>query len=159
MKRNLLWKAKFGLDLVTARALKIYKPYFVQMSITTKCNFRCSYCYAVYPQRPIQDVPKEKWFSVIDELSNMGTRRISLLGGEPLSRPDFGEFVDYIKSKGIECAATTNGSFVPQKIEDVKKLDLLCISIDGNKKAHELNRGKDTFGKAMKALKVAHELA
>jgi len=154
MPSGLARKLHFARDLLLAKATGKSVPFFVQASITTICNLSCSYCYAVYPQRKITDQPKETWFKLFDELAEMGTRRINLVGGEPLLRRDTGELIKYIKNAGMECAMTSNGYLVPSRIEELKNLDLLCISLDGDKHSHDLNRGKDTWEKAMKAVEV-----
>lgn len=156
MPISLTEKVQFGARLLHAKVLGTPKPLYVQMSITTKCNLACSYCYAVYPERPIPDVSTEDWCTLIDELAEMGCMRIALLGGEPLIRRDIDEIITHIKSRGITCAMTSNGYMVPSKIDAVKKLDCLAISLDGNKEAHDKQRGNGSWEKAMRALDTAY---
>lgn len=157
ISRMLINRMGFAFDILKTKLLKQYKPFQVQFSITNRCNLRCSYCYANYPERAHKDLTTEDIFTIIDELENIGTKRINLVGGEPLLRKDVDKIIDYIKAKKIECAMTSNGYLVPNKINDVKKLDLLCISLDGDKEANDANRGEGAFDKAMEAIKVAKE--
>ena len=96
-------------------------------------------------------------FKIIDDLAILGTRRINLVGGEPLSRSDIGDIINYITEKNIQCALTTNGYLVPAKLEYVKKLNVLCVSLDGEKIENDANRGEGSFEKAFNAIMTAKE--
>lgn len=155
--RKLRLATSFGASLLRAKLLGIYVPFHVQLSVTDRCNLRCGYCYGNFPSRGIKELSKDKIFYIIDELASMGTRGICLVGGEPLLREDIGEIIDHIKSKRIECAITSNGYLVPQRIEEVKKVDLLGISLDGEKEANDTNRGVGSYESAIVAIRLARE--
>ena len=53
---------------------------------------------------------------LIDDLGKMGTRSITLGGGEPLLRNDIEEVVERVKANGIECGFNTNGLLIGKKI-------------------------------------------
>lgn len=154
---NILWGVNFAAKLLMAKTFNKFVPFQVQFSVTDRCNLRCSYCYANYPARGYKDLSSKNIFKIIDELAHLGTLRINLVGGEPLVRDDVGEIIRYIKRKKIECAMTTNGYFVPRQLTEVKELDLLCVSLDGNQEANDINRGKGSYEKAMNAIKTAKE--
>lgn len=148
----------FVSSLLRAKLLGQHTPLMVILKITNKCNTACSYCigkyYERYEKEKHRELTNEQWFSIIDELAASGTRRITILGGEPLLREDIGEIIDYIKYKEIDCGLGTNGLLVPEKIKDISKLNTITISLDGDKDAHDANRGKGTFEKVMEAIKV-----
>ncbi len=145
----------FGFDLVKAHVTDKNVPFLVQFSITNRCNLKCIYCYADYPDRPEKDLSYEQITSIIDQLAELGTRRINIVGGEPLIRKDIGDIVAHIKKRGLECTMTTNGYFVPYKVDVIKQLDLLCISLDGKKEGNDLQRGEGVHDKVIKALETA----
>ncbi len=68
---------------------------------------------------------------LLGEFARLGTVRIKFLGGEPLLRPDVGDLVDEVRRLGMRAAMVTNGFLIPQKIDVVRRLDELVISIDG----------------------------
>lgn len=154
---NILWGIKLGIEILRAKIFRKFVPFHVQFSVTDRCNLRCSYCYASYPERGYEDLATRDIIGIINELSELGTKRINLVGGEPLIREDIGKIIDYIKNKKIECAMTTNGYLVAKKINDVKKLDLLCISLDGDMEANDRNRGGGSYEAAIEAIKIAKE--
>ncbi len=150
-------KLNFGLPILQARLLKRHVPFQVQFSLTNRCNLKCDYCYADYPHRPPQDLTTEQVLRIIDELTDLGTRRFNLVGGEPTIRKDFDEIVAHIKGSGTECAITTNGYYVRKRIEAVKRLDLVCVSLDGDRAGHDVTRGAGSWQKAMEAIDVVRE--
>lgn len=150
-------KIGFGLSILKNRALKRYVPYQMQISLTNACNLKCSYCYAMYPEREDKDLETKDLFKLIDEMAELGTKRINLVGGEPLLRKDIGQIVDHIKSKGIQCAMTTNGYMIPHKINEISKIDLICLSLDGDKEATDTNRAVGCYDRVMKAMEILKE--
>ncbi len=148
-------RISFLASLVKARMQNKYFPLTVIYNITDRCNANCKYCYLEYYKRRSGEPSKEQIFVVINEMKSMGTKRISLGGGEPLIREDIGEIIDYIKQKRIECVINSNGILVPQKIKLLKNIDAICISLDGEENIHDLYRGKGSFKKTLAAIKCA----
>ncbi len=111
----------------------------------------------MYPEREHTDIETKDILKLIDEMAEEGTRRINLVGGEPLLRKDIGEIIRHIKSKGIQCAMTTNGYLVPRKIDELMQMDLICLSLDGDKDATDTNRAKGCYDKVMAAIQVLQE--
>lgn len=140
--------AKVTQSFVTKKRM----PLFVSLFITQRCNLNCVYCFPQSPSRKELDVPLDKLYGIIDGLREAGTRYITILGGEPLLRDDFPEIVDYIIKKGILVEVSTNGYFIERWPEAIKKLFLVCNSIDGDEETHDANRGKGSFKKVMKSI-------
>ena len=94
-------------------------PLIVVLNTTFRCNMRCGYCYGRFYEYPNnKDFTTEELINLIDDLKRMGTRSITLGGGEPLIRKDIGLIIDRIKESGIECGFNTNGTLVSQKINN-----------------------------------------
>jgi molybdenum cofactor biosynthesis enzyme MoaA len=64
-------------------------------------------------------MPLDQIKALIDELHDTGMFRLNLVGGEPLLRRDIGRIIEYTREKGIDCAMTTNGSLVLEKLEEL----------------------------------------
>lgn len=142
-------------NLLKARISKRPVPFIVNFQVTKTCNMRCVYCYAdLFPKQVNSDFSTKEIFSQVDDLYACGTRWIRLMGGEPLMRDDIGEIIDYIKRKKMFCELSTNGYLVSKKIKDVRKVDAICMSIDGNEEVTDLMRGKGSYRKAVEATKV-----
>lgn len=148
---------RFLTTLFFSRFYRKAIPLTVIFNITTRCNAKCSYCYAEYYRREIRDFTTEEVYRIVDKLKRLGCQRISLSGGEPLLREDVGEIIDYIKTRGISCIINSNGYLVPEKIHEIKAVNTLVLSLDGDERTHDLNRGEGSFKKVMKACEHAIE--
>lgn len=131
-------------------------PLTVILNITNNCNLRCKHCYASYFTRSNKEnMTTEQIKKIIQDLKNNGCLRINIAGGEPLLRSDVGKIIDYAKLQGLSVDLTTNGILVPQRLNELRKLDCLLISLDGKPKHHDILRGKGSALKALKAIKIA----
>jgi len=82
---------KAAFQYLKARTLGRRIPLYVGFFITQKCNLNCIYCFPDSPNRKNEtEFSTEEIFRIVDELYAMGTRYITILGGEPLIRKDFG---------------------------------------------------------------------
>ena len=128
-------------------------PISVNLSVTDRCNFKCSHCKI--PQRQSKELTIEEIFKLVDALDKAGTMKISLCGGEPLMRQDIAEIVNYIKSKKIMVDIVSNGALVRQKINEIKNLDFLLLSYDGSPQAQKNVRGEKAYNVVIDAIDAA----
>lgn len=151
-----IWsRLHYFLSLLKVRLLRRMDPVISVLIVNNRCNFDCKYCYGDYANRKGQNYTTEEIKNIIDELYNMGTRYLNVHGGETLLRKDIGEIVDYIKSKGIYCCLITNGALLHKKIDEIRNIDNITISLDGTRENNDLNRGKGTYDIALNAINLA----
>ena len=117
--------------LETAKRLKDRKPLQCSLYVTDRCNLDCSYCTEYDNSRPHPSINDLKeWVRKIREL---GTMRIALVGGEPLTHPNIVELVLYCRELGFATSLTTNGFLLTRKLvaelEDAG-LQVMQISVD-----------------------------
>src|SRR5262249_21772032 len=91
---------------------------YLRISVTDRCNFRCSYCMQVegLPWLPKSDILSyEEIREVVAQLAPLGLRRIRLTGGEPTIRPQIERLVRFLRDiPDIEdIALSTNGVKLP----------------------------------------------
>jgi len=94
---------------------------------------------------------------IIDECKDMGTTHFTIHGGEIFVRNGVRQIVDYLKENKFYVNLVTNGILLPEKIDEIKNIDSLCISLDGKEENHDYNRGEGSYQAAMKAIKLAKE--
>lgn len=112
------------------------KFYYLRLSITDVCNFRCNYClpdgYECSQSREFLTLPEIK--RVAHAFSEMGTEKIRITGGEPSLRKDLPEIIAACKqTPGIkQVAITTNGYKLPEYLPSWLDagIDSINISID-----------------------------
>ena len=153
MKAKIKFLLRMGIAALKYRIFRKRAPVNLMLSVTDRCNSRCKYCSIPLRARP--ELTKEQIFHLIDEFVGLGGSRIALWGGEPLVRDDIGEIIDYCKGKGLFTSLDTNGYLVPQKINQIRNLDVLVISFDGEEEVHDTNKEKGSYQKVIKALKAA----
>ena len=151
---SLIKYVRFFLAIVKGHITKKRVPILVTLCVTNHCNIRCKYCYGEFYDSKEKDFKKEEIFALIDELSAMGTRYISINGGEALLRNDIEEIVDKIREKNLLCHISTNGTLVKRRLSAIRKIDSVAISIDGKRESNDLNRGAGTFDQIIEAIKL-----
>jgi molybdenum cofactor biosynthesis enzyme MoaA len=94
---------------------------YLRISVTEKCNFRCTYCM------PEEGVELSKNVLETSEISKLvrifvkqcGVTKIRITGGEPTVRKDLDAIISDIRSHPeIESIGiTSNGALLPRKLE------------------------------------------
>ena len=142
----------------TARSLPIYsgapvdtlqRPLRdVRLSVTDRCNFRCSYCmpaeifgpdFAFLPRA--ERLTFEELARVARELVALGARTLRITGGEPLVRRDLEQLVALLRAldasealsgEPLDIALTTNGSLLAKLAAPLRAagLNRITVSLD-----------------------------
>ena len=141
--------------LIRAKFFKIKVPLAVSWTLTFRCNQRCLYC-AIW-KRDCYEMTTSEVLSRMAEFIKLGTKWISFTGGEPLLRDDLGEFIGFAKEKGAYVSVSSNGVLVPEKIEQLRCVDRIKLSMDGSRSVHDYIRGQGSFDKAMQAIEICGE--
>ncbi|MBI4846243.1 MAG: radical SAM protein [Candidatus Omnitrophica bacterium] len=129
--------------------LKKNIPLAVRWQLTNRCTLQCRYCRLW--NTPAKELNVHDIIRGIDALARLGTKRISFSGGEALLRNDIEEILRYTVEKKIYPEMNTNGTLVKEKINVLKYVDFLKISLDGPEKVHDFLRGKGSYLKVIEA--------
>jgi len=107
------------------------RPLQCSLYVTDRCNLDCAYCTEYDNSRSHPSIHDLKqWVRKIREL---GTMRIALVGGEPLTHPDIVELVRYCRELGFATSLTTNGFLLTRNlVEQLEEagLQVMQISVD-----------------------------
>lgn len=105
---------------------------FVQIEVTTICNFQCFYCAG--REMPQQHMPWERFVGIIDSLGP-AMQQVSLQGeGEPTAHPRFWEMVDLVRERGKRPYTITNASLIDVE-RATRSFEVIGVSIDTLDKA------------------------
>ena len=140
------------LQLGVRRALRRKSPFQMTLSLTNRCNFRCTYCEIPLQQR--EEMDAKQWCAVIDELHAGGMGRASIIGGEPLLRKDAGEIVRHLKRRGVHASMNTNGWLIAERIEELADLDLVCVTLDGPEAIHDRQRHTGSYARVLRGIEM-----
>jgi len=119
-----------SVPLVDAHARQVRD---LRISITDRCNFRCTYCM---PVEGMAWLPREQLLSY-EEIATIarvcverfGFESIRLTGGEPLVRAHVVRLIELLAPLGVDLALTTNGVKLPELAHDLASAGLGRINV------------------------------
>lgn len=137
---------RYGLGHGAPKTAAERRP-IVVWNCTRTCNLRCVHCYSnSYAQKYPGELTTEEAQRVIDDLAAYKVPAMLFSGGEPLTRPDVLELIEYATGKGLRITLSTNGTLIDEKkAAKLKELGLSYagISLDGIGETNDFFRGKE----------------
>lgn len=135
-------------------------PDFLQIEITTACNFKCITCSreSLPDSRLNKSVSIETIGKLLDDLPELKVVKLQGLG-EPLMSPNIVEVIDFIrlKNKRISIVTVTNGSLLTfEKYREIAlKFDEVRVSFDSTRAENfeNIRRGSN-FSKIFTGIKL-----
>ncbi|MBK8677647.1 MAG: GTP 3',8-cyclase MoaA [Sphingobacteriales bacterium] len=105
---------------------------YLRISLTDKCNLRCSYCMpenAVFmPEAEL--LSKDEILEIATVfVKEYGITKIRLTGGEPLVRKDFAEIAENLSHLKTELLLTTNGILIDKYIDAILLAGINTINV------------------------------
>lgn len=109
----------------------------LRISVTDRCNFRCTYCmpkseYENFDFLPRKDILSyEEMVKVVKILIPLGLKKVRITGGEPLLRKDLSKLVSMIRglSDEIDIAITTNGVLLSKYAKELAEAGLSRVTV------------------------------
>ena len=84
-------------------------PVHVVWEITLACNLKCAHCGSRAGKVRPDELSTEECFDVVDQLARLGTREITIIGGEAYLRRDWTDIIARISSHGMLPSMQTGG--------------------------------------------------
>lgn len=128
-------------------------PETINIYPTFRCNLKCEMCFERFAKAK-QELDLKSWITIINQIKRFQPR-IHLSGGEPFIYKGIIKLIEYIKINNLYLHITTNGTFLEESVDELKrfKVNRIDISIDGPGKLHDKIRGiPGTFDKIIKGL-------
>ncbi|EOB3676319.1 GTP 3',8-cyclase MoaA [Vibrio vulnificus] len=143
------------------------KFYYLRLSVTDVCNFKCTYClpdgYQPSGQKNSSFLNLSEIRRVVKAFADCGTSKVRITGGEPSLRKDFTEIIHTVAStQGIKrVATTTNGYRMEKHIGEWKEagLNQINVSVDSldPRMFHQIT-GENKFHQVMSGIDRAFEV-
>lgn len=121
---------------------KRYQPVTAVWEVTMGCNMRCKHCGSSCAEPLPDELTTEEAFDVIDQLSAIGLRWITLSGGEPLTRRDLPLLISRLAEKDVAVNIITNGWLLANKAHSLCEagVSTVAVSLDGPREVHDMIR-------------------
>ncbi|MEB5921260.1 GTP 3',8-cyclase MoaA [Franconibacter daqui] len=140
------------------------KFYYLRLSITDVCNFRCTYCL---PDGYKPAGATNKSFLSLDEIRRvtrafaaLGTEKVRLTGGEPSLRRDFTDIIAAVRENAAirQIAVTTNGYRLARDVKAWRDAGLTAVNVSVDsldaRQFHAIT-GQDKFRQVMAGIDAA----
>ena len=137
------------------------KPVYAVWEITMRCDHACAHCGSRAEFARPDELSTEELLDVANQLIRIGTREVTLIGGEAYLRSDVYTLVEHLTQGGIHVSMQTGGlGLTDRRIKKLKQAGLrgIGVSIDGPEDAHDTLRDRvGSFKAGMAAIKRASD--
>lgn len=137
-------------------------PLSVHLRVTQECTFNCRHCSQDSRAAAQDELTTQEVTRLIDDLAAIGAQELVLGGGDPFLRPDLLALVAHARQKGLSvslsCTALHLNRTQAKRLGELG-IHTLRISVDGaTEKTFDYLRGKGTYRRAMRSLKLVKEM-
>jgi mycofactocin radical SAM maturase len=123
---------------------------------TYACNLQCVHCLSSSGRRDPRELDTAQMRAVVDQLADMQVFYVNVGGGEPMTRTDFFEVLEYSVDHGVGVKFSTNGGMIDaEKARRLAALDYvdIQISLDGaDAMTNDPVRGVGSYERARQAM-------
>ena len=138
----------------------LLRPKNVLLLCTSRCNLRCGICG--YGQSTGgMDLPHSLVKRLSSELTEAGVKTVYLSGGEPLLHQEFDALLATLLDSGLNVRLSTNGTLLtPERINVLRRLTDISISLDGPAEIHDQIRGvPGSFDRTVSGIRALRDCA
>ncbi|MFO0615829.1 MAG: radical SAM protein [Polyangiaceae bacterium] len=146
------------LPLLDARPVdRAARPIYAVWEITLRCDLACHHCGSRAGKPRANELTTAEALDLVDQLSALGVREVTLIGGEAYLRPDWTDIIARVRERGMLCSMTTGGRGVDAEVARAAAragLVSASVSLDGLAPAHDEVRGlRGSFASAIGAMR------
>ena len=94
---------------LSAKDRSALTPVHAVWEITLACDLKCQHCGSRAGKRRPAELTTDECFDLIRQLARMGTREVTLIGGEAYLRRDWLEIIREIRRQGMDCTMQSGG--------------------------------------------------
>lgn len=140
---------------------------YLRISVTDKCNLRCTYCM---PVGGLEWIPKpeiltyEEIAEIVRQMASIGLSRVRITGGEPLIRRDLPKLVGMIDTipEIVDLSLSTNAILLPAnagalKAAGVQRLNISLDTLRRDRFQEITHRSERFYDETLEGLRAAEE--
>jgi Y-X(10)_GDL-associated radical SAM protein len=138
-----------------------FTPVYAVWEITLACDLKCQHCGSRAGKRRPGELSTEECLDLVRQMARLGTREVTIIGGEAYLRRDWLDIIREIRNQGMNCTLQSGGLHLnEERIRQAAEAGLqgAGVSIDGLPELHDRLRGvKGSFDAAMSALRLLNQ--
>lgn len=134
-----------------------YVPYTGVWELTLACNMRCQHCGSHAGEPRADELGWDEMRRVAQELVALGTRRMTLSGGEPTMNPHWDRLGALLVERGVRVNMISNGwSWRQSHLDRARRAGLTSVgfSLDGFEDVHDRIRRPGSFARVEDAVRL-----
>ena len=132
-------------------------PFAAALELTLRCPCRCLTCGSHAGAPRDKELNHGEWLDVINALADLGCRRITLMGGEPLLNPRWMDLAKEGRTRDMIVDLISSGQGIDEATASLMAqsgLHAVTISVDGLAATHDAQRRvSKCFEQAMVAIR------
>ncbi|MEZ4405432.1 MAG: radical SAM protein [Polyangiales bacterium] len=133
-----------------------FRPIIAVWEITLRCDLACRHCGSRAGRERPDELTTAEALDLIDQLADLGTKEVTIIGGEAYLRDDWITLGKAIRARGMELTMTTGGrGMTAEKAREAKEAGVqsASVSVDALEDLHDQLRGvKGSWRAAMAAI-------
>lgn len=135
-----------------------YRPIYAVWEITLACDLACRHCGSRAGRERPDELSTAEALDLVEQIADLGTKEVTLIGGEAYLRDDWLDIVRAIRKRGMAVTMTSGGRGLTEELiaraEDAGLMGA-SISIDGDEETHDRLRGvTGSYRAAMEAMRI-----
>ena len=141
---------------ITQEDVESPRPVYAVWEITMRCDHACAHCGSRAAVARPDELTREELMDVAGQLIRIGSREVTLIGGEAYLRPEIFEITRFLVDGGVRVTMQTGGRGLTLELaKELKAAGMAAIgvSIDGPAEVHDaLRASKGSHAAALRAL-------
>lgn len=133
-----------------------WRPIYAVWEITLRCDLACRHCGSRAGRSRPDELTTEECLDLVRQMAELGTKEVTLIGGEAYLRDDWTTIARSVRDHGMECTMTTGGrGLTRERVREAKSAGIqsMSVSVDGLEDTHDQLRGvKGSWRAAMDAM-------
>src|SRR5919112_3718891 len=86
-----------------------YPPVHVVWELTLACDLKCQHCGSRAGRRRPDELSTDECLDLVRQMARLGTREVTLIGGEAYMRRDWLAIIREIRAQGMNCTLQSGG--------------------------------------------------
>jgi len=141
-----------------ARAIdQHWRPIIAVWELTLQCDLACRHCGSRAGRKRPDELSTEEALDLVRQMAELGTKEVTLIGGEAYLREDWVTIAKAVRAHGMELTMVTGGrGMTPERAAEAREagVESASVSVDALEPMHDQLRGvKGSWRAALDAIR------